>query len=216
MRKNRVLTAIQIVIAVMLIVLVGVKYKEYGEIQEVKQEAIQGTLLGEEYIESYQGDYKDQLAQEGVKDPFKETNYGGVGEAGVVGVIRIPKIKVQEPIYMGTSDDVLKKGVGLIGGTDIPRNEKGLSSQIAGHRGYMGVGYLFQKVNQLEKGDSIEIETTEGVLQYEVVRKLVVKPDETDKHLQDEEESYVTLVTCTPMYNWKDRLLVEGKLIGVK
>lgn len=38
----------------------------------------------------------------------------------MLGYVDIPKINIKLPIYEGTSDEVLKKGVGVIDGTSIP------------------------------------------------------------------------------------------------
>ena len=56
-----------------------------------------------------------------------------VGES--LGYITIPKIDVNLPIYEGTSDDVLVKGVGHLEGSSYPLGGAGTHSVLTGHRG---------------------------------------------------------------------------------
>ena len=56
-----------------------------------------------------------------------------VGES--LGYITIPKIDVNLPIYEGTSDDVLLKGVGHLEGSSYPLGGAGTHSVLTGHRG---------------------------------------------------------------------------------
>ena len=54
-----------------------------------------------------------------------------VGES--LGYITIPKIDVNLPIYEGTSDDVLVKGVGHLEGSSYPLGGAGTHSVLTGH-----------------------------------------------------------------------------------
>ena len=56
-----------------------------------------------------------------------------VGES--LGYITIPKIDVNLPIYEGTSDDVLLKGVGHLEGSSYPLGGESTHSVLTGHRG---------------------------------------------------------------------------------
>ena len=54
---------------------------------------------------------------------------------GVMGIINIPKINVELPIYHGTSEDVLKVGAGHVIGSSLPTGDVGSHAVISGHRG---------------------------------------------------------------------------------
>ena len=56
-----------------------------------------------------------------------------VGES--LGYIKIPKIDVNLPIYEGTSDEVLLKGVGHLEGSSYPLGGDSTHSVLTGHRG---------------------------------------------------------------------------------
>ena len=56
-----------------------------------------------------------------------------VGES--LGYITIPKIDVNLPIYEGTSDDVLQRGVGHLEGSSYPLGGESTHSVLTGHRG---------------------------------------------------------------------------------
>ena len=43
-----------------------------------------------------------------------------IGESDMIGYLKIDRIGVELPIYHGTSDDVLNKGVGHLEGTSLP------------------------------------------------------------------------------------------------
>ena len=59
-----------------------------------------------------------------------------VGES--LGYITIPKIDVNLPIYEGTSDDVLQRGVGHLEGSSYPLGGESTHSVLTGHRGLPG------------------------------------------------------------------------------
>ena len=61
---------------------------------------------------------------------------------GVMGYVEIPKINVKLPIYYGTSEDVLSRGVGHIENSSLPVGGKGTHSILTGHRGYHLLCYL--------------------------------------------------------------------------
>lgn len=137
---------------------------------------------------------------------------GMLSEAPYLAKMTIPKIGLEEDIHLGSTYELLIYTLGLVAGSDFPSSENNTSTIIAGHRGYLGVSNYFLYINNLELGDEIIVETSSEVLTYEVSNSIVVEPTEVDKVRRDEKESIITLVTCTPMFTWSDRLLVEGIL----
>ncbi|WP_035618546.1 class C sortase, partial [Lacticigenium naphthae] len=127
-------------------------------------------------------------------------------------VIRIPKINVELPIYMGASDQNLLKGAAQITGTSLPLGGANTHSVIAGHRGTLN-HRMFLDLNKLGAGDTFEIQTLDGLLTYRVTGSKVVYPNEVDTLQIKEGKDLVTLVTCLkyPM-NYK-RLLVYGERV---
>lgn len=131
----------------------------------------------------------------------------GVGES--LGYITIPKINVNLPIYEGTEESVLRRGVGHMSMTSYPLGGTSTHCVLTGHRG-LPEAVLFTDLDQLEKGDKFYLHTLDEVLAYQVNQILVVKPDQTGDLQIVEGEDYCTLVTCTPYGINSHRLLVRG------
>ncbi|MCP1103452.1 sortase A [Aequitasia blattaphilus] len=162
-------------------------------------------------------EYNASISGEHIKDPFIQDsgmvlpdNYSQILDFnGVMGSIEIPKIKVNLPIYHGTSEEVLEKGAGHLLQSSFPVGGDGTHSVISGHRG-LPKAKLFTDLVDLEEGDIFYIHILNDVLKYEVDRIETVEPYETENLLPVPGEDYVTLVTCTPYGVNSHRLLVRG------
>ena len=130
-----------------------------------------------------------------------------VGES--LGYITIPKIDVNLPIYEGTSDDVLLKGVGHLEGSSYPLGGESTHSVLTGHRG-LAEAVLFTDLDKLETGDKFYLHIMDEVLAYRVDQVKVVLPEETDDLTIVQGQDYCTLVTCTPYAINTHRMLVRG------
>lgn len=131
---------------------------------------------------------------------------------GMIGYLEISKIKVELPIYHGTSPDVLSKAVGHIEGTSLPVGGVGTHSVLSAHRGLPSFK-LFTDLDKLEIGDTFTITILNRVLTYEVDKITIVEPNDVDELEIDPNNDYVTLLTCTPYGINTHRLLVRGKRI---
>ena len=130
-----------------------------------------------------------------------------VGES--LGYITIPKIDVNLPIYEGTSDDVLVKGVGHLEGSSYPLGGAGTHSVLTGHRG-MAEAVLFTDLDKLGEGDRFYLHIMDEVLAYQVDQVKVVEPENTEDLEIIPGGDYCTLVTCTPYGINSHRMLVRG------
>lgn len=70
---------------------------------------------------------------------------------GVMGSIDIPKIGVELPIYHGTSEEVLSKGIGHLQGSSLPVGGGSTHSILTGHRG-LPQSKLLTRLDELEEG----------------------------------------------------------------
>ena len=129
-----------------------------------------------------------------------------VGES--LGYITIPKIDVNLPIYEGTSDDVLVKGVGHLEGSSYPLGGAGTHSVLTGHRG-LAEAVLFTDLDKLGEGDRFYLHIMDEVLAYQVDQVKVVEPENTEDLEIIPGGDYCTLVTCTPYGVNDHRLLVH-------
>lgn len=109
-----------------------------------------------------------------------------------IGIMSIDKLGIQVPVYNGTDDFNLNRGVGRIKGTaqiDVSGN-----LGIAGHR-----DGFFRGLKDITIGDEIELQTTRGLLTYAVSSITIVDPSDVSV-LANTEEKTITLVTCYPFY----------------
>ncbi len=166
--------------------------------------------------------YNENLSGDPVHDPFVigsgyalPENYKevlNVGDDGVMGYVDIPKISVYLPIYHGTSDEVLEKGVGHIQNTSVPIGGKSTHSVLTGHTGLPNAE-LFTRLDELGIGDIFYIHVLDDVLTYKVFETKVILPDKIDELQILNGKDYVTLVTCTPYGVNSHRLLVKAERV---
>ena len=109
-----------------------------------------------------------------------------------LGVLRIQKIHLEVPLFDGTDDPVLNRGVGRIIGTAQVGQTGNMG--IAGHR-----DGFFRGLKDVVLGDALELETTSGTQTYIIDSIKLVTPDDVSV-LRNEPTSALTLVTCYPFY----------------
>ena len=123
------------------------------------------------------------------------------------GVLEIPSLKLTVPIFAGTSELTLNRGVGWIEGTAMPGEDGNVG--LAGHRD----GY-FRGLKNLKLGDTIEVRSVGRTVRYRVSSLEIVEP--TDVSVLDPTDvPSITLVTCYPFYyvgSAPQRYIVRGTL----
>lgn len=164
--------------------------------------------------------YNENLSGEPVHDPFvagsgyalpeNYTEVLNLSEDGVMAYIEIPKISVYLPIYHGTSNEVLEKGVGHIQSTSIPIGGISTHSVLTGHTG-LPSAELFTRLDELDIGDIFYIHVLNEVLTYKIYETKVILPDDIDELQITSGKDLITLVTCTPYGVNTHRLLVKAE-----
>ncbi|MBP1042479.1 class C sortase [Vagococcus sp. BWB3-3] len=129
-----------------------------------------------------------------------------------VAVLDIPKIDLEVQVYPTSSDLVLEKGVGVLEGTAIPSGGMGNHSVLTGHRG-LSLGQMFTDLPNLKVNDHFYLTILGEVHAYEIDQIKTITPDDLSHFDRDENEDYITLVTCTPLGINSHRLLVRGHRI---
>lgn len=147
-----------------------------------------------------------------IKEFTEYQNILRIPGADIMGFIAIEKIKVELPIYHGTSNAVLSVGAGHLEGTSFPIGGKGTHSALSAHRG-LPSAKLFSDLDEMEIGDTFTITVLDRLITYQVDQILIVEPHEVDALAIDPNEDYCTLVTCTPYGINTHRLLVRGTRI---
>ncbi|MBO1298411.1 MULTISPECIES: class C sortase [Enterococcus] len=132
-----------------------------------------------------------------------------------VGVLTIPKINVNLPIFDQTTSKLLEKGACLLENTSYPIGGLSTHAVLSSHRG-LPQAKLFTDLPRLRIGDRFFIEINGQYLAYQVDQIKTVAPTETEALQIQENQDLVTLVTCTPYMINSHRLLVRGHRIAVE
>ena len=167
------------------------------------------------YNRTLQGGTENAFSREALAEA--EESYGrllNVRGDGIMGYIQIPKIGVELPIYHGTAEETLDKGVGHLLGTSLPVGGIGTHCVLTGHSGLAGTR-MFSDLDQLNKGDVFYVRVLDETHAYMIMDINTVLPEDTSKLEIDPQRESVTLVTCTPFGVNTHRLLVRGERIEV-
>lgn len=158
-----------------------------------------------------------QATQPVLKDPYSEeqkkagrAEYARMLEVREqIGHVMIPKINQDLPIYAGSGEDNLQRGVGHLEGTSLPIGGPSTHAVLTAHRG-LPTARLFTDLDKMRRGDRFYIEHLGGKLAYQVDSIKVITPDRLDELYLVPDKDYVTLLTCTPYMINSHRLLVRG------
>jgi sortase A len=124
-----------------------------------------------------------------------------------VAVLRIPKLLLLVPVFDGTDDLTLNRGVGRIIGSAKPGTPGNIG--IAGHR-----DGFFRGLKDISVGDEIDLNMTNDRTNYIVDQIEIVSPADV-RVLQPRSVPSLTLVTCYPFYFVGDapkRFIVHASL----
>ena len=130
--------------------------------------------------------------------------------SGLMGFLEIPAIQVTIPIYHGTAEETLQKGIGHLAGSALPVGGESTHCVLTGHSGVAG-NRLLSDLDQLTTGDEFYLHILNETLAYRVSEINTVLPYETDLLQQVPGKDLCTLVTCTPYGVNTHRLLVRGE-----
>ncbi len=124
-----------------------------------------------------------------------------------LGRIRMPSIGVSEVFVEGTEGGDLRRGPGHYPATPLPGRRGTVA--IAGHRTTYGAP--FHDVDDLRRGDRIELDMPYGRFTYRVERTRIVPPTATEV---TDRVSYDRLVlsACHPLYSAAQRIVVFARL----
>jgi len=131
------------------------------------------------------------------------------GEA--LGSVRIPRIDASFAFMRGTGTEALKRGPGHYAGTVLPGQPGTVG--IAGHR----TTYLapFRKLNELKRGDTVELRMPYGTFTYAVEGTVIVDPEKTEV-LRTVKHDRVVLTACHPLSSSAQRIVVSARLVRSK
>jgi len=109
-----------------------------------------------------------------------------------IAVLRIPRLALEVPVWTGTDELTLNRGLGHISGTPAPGEPGNVG--IAGHR-----DGFFRVLKEIAPGDAVELETLASVERFAVESTRIVAPEDVWV-LAPTPQPSLTLVTCYPFY----------------
>ena len=133
-------------------------------------------------------------------------------QTGMMCVLEIPSIDLRLPVYHGTSEAVLKEGVGHLMDSSLPIGGENTHCVMTGHRG-LASARLFTRLDELKEGDEFFLEVLGEKLAYKVEEINVILPEEVESLEIRPGEDLVSLVTCTPYGINTHRLVITGKRV---
>lgn len=137
--------------------------------------------------------------QSGLKDAwsYETVPVSLHGIKGCFGYLKIPKIEVKLPLYLGASKEHMKKGAAILGQTSLPIGGENTNCVIAGHRGFQGIPY-FREIEKLKINDKVFVTNPWKTLTYRVETIKVIKPSDVEEIKIQSGKDMVTLLTCHP------------------
>ncbi len=124
----------------------------------------------------------------------------------------VPGLGLDLPVYHGTDEETLTRGVGHFYGSGLPMGGAGNHAVLSAHSGYVN-STLFDDLPSMKLGETFTLTVLGEVLTYKVDNIATVLPNESELLRQVPGKDYVTLLTCTPRYVNTHRLLVRGERI---
>lgn len=125
----------------------------------------------------------------------------------------VPKMNLDEKIWIGDDDWLVNKGVWHIPRSSTP--SQGSNTVLVGHRFSYKDPSVFYHLDKLAIDDPIVVAWDGNVYTYKVNNTKIVQP--TDTYVEDPtEEDILTLYTCHPIWSIRERLVVTASLESVE
>ena len=224
-KRDKRLIVVIIVTILGMIGLLGygmyIKHNQTKLIQSYERQAenkIDDVSAELEKAENYNKVIQDFLQNQGTSSTVNSLNdYENIFAAndGMIGVLTVPKSDIRLPIYHGTEEETLNKGVGHVSDTAFPMDTIGTKSILTGHNGMPGADMLFTRLDETEIGDTFVVQIGDMGYHYKVKQMTVITPEEAELYAQEpigeNDPANVTLITCTPYGINSHRLLVIGE-----
>lgn len=107
-----------------------------------------------------------------------------------IGNLILPAINQVLPIFHGTDEDELRRGIGHFAGSVLPGEND--NSVLSGHR-----DTVFKELGQLEITDQLIVETSAGTFTYEI-RETKIVPSNDKSVITPTNSAVLTITTCYP------------------
>ena len=179
------------------------KREEYAdEINKYNQELYSGRI-------QLQDPFKEMFEE---KETGKYNELLNINKNGIMGTIVIPAINIKLPIYHGTSEKILEKGIGHLEGSSLPVGGENTHTVLTGHTG-LSNAKLFTDLSEMKEGEFFFLNILGEQLVYQINQIRIVLPTDLEELYIKKGKDYCTLVTCTPYGVNTHRLLVRGERV---
>ncbi|MEU4557254.1 class E sortase [Actinoplanes sp. NPDC023936] len=200
--RTGIRTSGEVMITFGLIVLLFAGYQVFGNSAKVQSE--QDNLAQE----------LDQAWADPTVAPTADAPQGPAAPGdSLVGRLYIPKFDKEWVVVDGVQPDDIKYAPGHYPETAMPGEIGNFS--VAGHR----IKKIFWRLDELETGDVIGVETRDSWYVYKVYDLQIVKPTQVEvvaavpgKPKAKPSKALLTLTTCNPKFNNYERLIVHAEL----
>ncbi|QTD40956.1 class D sortase [Sporosarcina sp. Te-1] len=167
----------------------------------------------QEWIDAFHtiqaADHETRLHQEAQKETDEPPQHSVL--AGMEGVLSIPTIDLEAPVWLGAEQATLAKGLGAIRDMDEPGVMDG-SYAIAGHQARV-FGKQFNRLHEVNVGTTFTFQTVDEEMKFKVFDLQIVKPDEVEVLDPQKGKAMMSLITCYPEYSNEYRLVVQAERI---
>lgn len=212
-----------LVILIFLIYAVGVGFVLYPQVADVVVKQKQSKAVESfEHKETRDSIYEEMVSynqsliqngQAGLSDAWIDTEMSSFLETsgyeeGMVGVLNIDAMDVSLPLYIGADEENLMKGAAVLANTSMPIGGESTNCVIAGHRGGYNGQAVFRDIEVLQTGDVVTVTNAWETLEYEVVKSIVIMPDDIEAIKIMPGKDMLTLVTCHPYGDNTQRYVV--------
>ncbi len=126
-----------------------------------------------------------------------------------IGTLSYPAVGIGLPVYHGTTEDTISRGIGHLYGTSLPVGGPDTHAVLTSHSGLPHV-QLFSPLHKAKMGDTFWISVLGEDHYYRVERIETVLPGQTDSLEIVAGEDWVTLFTCTPIGVNTHRLMIHA------
>ena len=132
-----------------------------------------------------------------------------LAQGDLIGTLTIAALQDTLPIYQGTDDNSLKKGVGHFIGSVMPGAQD--NSVLSGHR-----DSVFEHIGSLKLGELLVVNTASGSFTYKIVKFRIVGANDRTV-IVPTPNAVLTLTTCYPFIffgNAPKRFIVTSDLVA--
>lgn len=204
--KNKIYNIILIVLVIALIITISLIAIKYGK-NQIKEKELE-TVVEEVkvQIENIKNDNTEiNTNNSSIEQEKKQVQVEHKGY-NIVGIITIPKLKIEYPIINKTNEETMKISITKFWGNNV--NDIG-NFTMSGHN-YMD-GTMFGGIKKLKIGDFIEMTDLSGkTIKYKIFDKYVTNPNDIECINSVEGDTReITLITCTN--GRSNRLIIKAR-----